>query len=42
MEEFNIFCREIETIKKNIGRYVNKEEFLLRLNTFNSDVNLKF
>ena len=40
-EDFNIIAREMEYLKKDLGRLCTKEEIMTRLNVFNSDVNTK-
>jgi hypothetical protein len=34
-------AREIAYIKKDIGKLINKEEFIVRLNVLNSEINTK-
>ena len=40
-EEFNIVARELDYLKKDLGRLCSKEELMTRLNVFNSEVNIK-
>ena len=40
-EEVNVLAGEIEYLKKDHGKLINKEEFMTRLNVFNSEVNSK-
>ena len=40
-EEFNVVYGDIEYLKKDLGKLISKEEFMTRLNVFNSEVNSK-
>ena len=40
-EDFNIVAREMDYLKKDLGKLCSKEEMMTRLNVFNSDVNTK-
>jgi Ca2+-binding EF-hand superfamily protein len=40
-EDFNITARELEYLKKDLGKLCSKEEIMTRLNVFNSDMNTK-
>lgn len=40
-EEMNIVVRDLEYLRKDLGKFSSKEELLTRMNVFNSDVNTK-
>lgn len=40
-EDFNIVSRDLDYLKKDLGKLCSKEELMTRLNVFNSDVNTK-
>jgi hypothetical protein len=40
-EEFNIWARDMDFLRKDLGKLCSKEELMTRLNVFNSDVNIK-
>ena len=40
-EDLNLTSREISYLKKDIGKLINKEEFIVRLNVLNSEMNTK-
>lgn len=40
-EDFNIMTRDLDYLKKDLGKLCSKEELMTRLNVFNSDVNTK-
>jgi len=41
-DEFNILSNDVRFIRRDLGKMIPREEFIVRLNAFNSDVNLKF
>ena len=40
-DDFNIVARELEYVKKDLGKLCSKEEMMTRLTVFNSEVNTK-